>query len=873
MHDCQGRLVRPGGPKFKIECLKNYDWSEDEFQRREFFAFLIQARLLFIYMLKDSGITKIRDRQTGEQFCIGVTVEEVEQASPDSAVGIFEESLLPLLSHGLFRKTLVRGTIDLPHEPFLKVFLPNNPNKQERDIDHPLLSLISFCKDNQWSTSEDPFNQNHLSPNLLVELLESFQTNKLAGSHFTPLPFATWMARQVLVGYLSSQLRMSLRSLDDLFLPANLKSSLPLLLSPSFLTSLKVVDPAVGAGSLLIAFHNVLVELVGKAHRIQEVPFDQHKLSLTIITQCLHGVDLFEGALEVTQLRLLLLLANDYRSKNLTVLSLDLHFRLGNALFGFSTTPDILGSTMLDISTQVAENYHSSGNFSVCDLIKMKRILSEQTTNIKDEKEHIAEEIDKQLREVFDKAYFLKNDGTENSKYQLDRSPAYYEWPRLFHWPVEFPEISFDIVVGNPPYANVDLYGAGSPILRLLKSDYQTIWMDKSDLSHYFVARSSELARHVTLILSNSFLYATKARKLRNFLISKGNLTHLVNFLDFPIFPNVGIRACVIFLNADLKSRQLVKTLQLSRSNYDGREVEKIVSNLGFRDTVYKPNQPFVIFDPIYKVICDRIDAEHPKLRDILTVGKGMETGANEVYLSADFSAIPDSFIRKRVTGSSVKRYTIQEDKLKPILFFGEENLDELPKEVQHHLLLNKERLEARADKRRRPTSNWWTYTFPLHRELYPDYDKIWTSYRAKQNTFALDQSRDLVGLTNTTVIFGTNPDVQLRYVLGLLNSKVLEFRYRSIGKPTGGGLREYFENQVGNLPIPMKSPEEQQTLVSLVKELEELIKTCHSIEGSKQLEEVAQLERRVELEVCRIYGLSEEDQLYLLQFLNDNPY
>ncbi len=66
------------------------------------------------------------------------------------------------------------------------------------------------------------------------------------------------------------------------------------------------------------------------------------------------------------------------------------------------------------------------------------------------------------------------------------------------------------------------------------------------------------------------------------------------------------------------------------------------------------------------------------------------------------------------------------------------------------------------------------------------------------------------------TTIFDTNNDFDLKYLLALLNSKVLNFRYKSIGKQTGGGSFEYFPNGVGKLPIPNIPKEQQKPFITL---------------------------------------------------------
>ena len=45
----------------------------------------------------------------------------------------------------------------------------------------------------------------------------------------------------------------------------------------------------------------------------------------------------------------------------------------------------------------------------------------------------------------------------------------------------------FDIVIGNPPYFNVQTYGAKAPMVEFLKRRCSEIWMDKSDILFYFI--------------------------------------------------------------------------------------------------------------------------------------------------------------------------------------------------------------------------------------------------------------------------------------------------------------------------------------------------------------------------------------------------
>ena len=126
-------------------------------------------------------------------------------------------------------------------------------------------------------------------------------------------------------------------------------------------------------------------------------------------------------------------------------------------------------------------------------------------------------------------------------------------------------------------------------------------------------------------------------------------------------------------------------------------------------------------------------------------------------------------------------------------------------------------------------------------------------SFTNTTNEFSLDESTDYIGLTNTTVIFDTNKDICLKYLLALLNSKVLTFRYKSIGKQTGSGVYEYFENGVGKLPIPSVSSAQQQKFVRLVDKILTAKKANPDADTTK-------LESEIDSLVYELYGLDTED-------------
>jgi len=258
-----------------------------------------------------------------------------------------------------------------------------------------------------------------------------------------------------------------------------------------------------------------------------------------------------------------------------------------------------------------------------------------------------------------------------------------------------------------------------------------------------------------------------------------------------------------------------------------------------------------------------KIDGKHPLLQDICVVGKGMETAADEVFLFGNKPSIfPMRFIKKRVSGKNIERYIIKPESDYILYFEDIDDFKDLPVSIQEHLLKHKKILASRADKKRRASAMWWNYTFAMHKEYY-HLPKLYCSRRASCNTFCYDDGFDYLGFSNMTVVFETNAAYSLKYILALLNSKLLTFRYRSIGKQTGGGIFEYFPNGVGKLPIPAADKNTQNKIISLVDRMLEL-KKKEAAEQNPQARivitrQIDGVDKAIDKAVYELYGVVED--------------
>lgn len=610
-----------------------------------------------------------------------------------------------------------------------------------------------------------------------------------------------------------------------------------------------------------------------------------------IIENCLFGVDINPNSVNICRLRLWIeLLKHAYYKPDGTLETLpniDINIKCGNSLVNRFAIDTDLKDAFKKSKLSIEEYRKAVSNYRNTSDKAQKRHLESLIVEIKqkisqdlkshDPNKHKLKSAQGKLKTIVNQADFFDDDeksakekqkiiqtlNIEISKYlsaikDVDNNKLYIN---AFEWRLEFPEIlddsgtfiGFDIIIGNPPYFNIDSYGGGSSMLQYLPLNYPQVYMDKSDILFYFLELATKISKEQTaFIISNAMLFSEKARKLRNYLLIKNPIEKIINFEKYQVFDEASITSMIMFLNKSIPVRNdVIQVKNFTEMYYDKIDlISDINSNIGYFNVVLSEDNVFALVKNDVASLNLKIDGIHPKCGDLFHVGKGMETAANEVFCFDIYPTQFDSiFVRKRMTGEIIEKFNHKSASEFLIYFEDVKEYEILPDNIKLHLEAHKSKLEARATVKNEGRA-WWRYSRPMHKEYYK-YAKIWCSYRAKENIFCLDESSDFIGLTNTTAIFATNPKISIKYLLSLLNSKTLNFRYKSIGKQTGSGIYEYFENQISKFPIPFISKARQKPFISKI----DAILKAKEIGASTDV-----FEREIDHMVYKLYGLTYDE-------------
>ncbi len=341
---------------------------------------------------------------------------------------------------------------------------------------------------------------------------------------------------------------------------------------------------------------------------------------------------------------------------------------------------------------------------------------------------------------------------------------------KAFNWQKEFPKVfekgGFDVVIGNPPYVNmVNILDERQR--KYYQRTYKTV-KNKSDLYSIFTEKSSELLKSNGLlgfIFSNSWMGTDSFSAFRSFLANDVKVTKLVK-LPTDVFAEATVTTILCFYTNKKPSINDVIELE----EYTNNEFVSKGFGLPYKQIMESPNTSFS-FERV--IVLDKVDTI--KLGKIASFSLGIKTSDDKRFV---FEKKKDDDCFLFLRGRNIKRWNNpQNDEW---LWYKPELISEKPggrPRIFENFVVDK---------------------------------KIVIQDMATEINATIDTNKYLCN-DKVNIIFETDRNYQMEYLVALLNSALVNIWFKKIYT---SGL-EIKINQLRTIPVPTISLSEQQPFVS----------------------------------------------------------
>ena len=681
------------------------------------------------------------------------------------------------------------------------------------------------------------------------------------------------------------------------------------------LLSLRICDPACGSGHFLLGAARRLGERLASIRRDGDEPSpDDKRMALRdVIRSCIYGVDLNPMSVELCKVGLWM----ESMQPGLPLSFLDAHIRCGNSLVGMGPKQKIMDLQVPDnafdpktgddksVAAQVKKlNKQESSQYALSlftntsgvssyfgSMYRFEEMPEDSVADVREkrkaweaieasEKFRLQKDIADLWISAFSWPLIRSNEnltfptqgnlwnlqhGIPVNKKLIEKSHELSNQANAFHWPLMFPGIfsglpdsGFDVVLGNPPYIQLQKEEIREQTDILQKMGYDT-FARTGDIYCLFYERGNQMLHdngYLGYITSNKWMRAGYGENLRRYLGEKTNPKLLLDFSGQKLFGDATVDCNILVFE---KSENEGKTLacQVKTDSLDNLSVY-ITQNGGTNR--FDSSESWTILSPIEISIKRKIESIGTPLKDWdIQIYRGILTGCNEAFIisgekkDALIKEDPKSaeIIRPILRGRDIKRYGydfadlwlinthngIKEKNIAPI------NINHYPA-IKRHLDHYYPVLEKRADKGITP--------YNLRNCAYMDdfsKQKIMYNDICQRLSFCL-VPKDVL-CVNTVYFIKDN--AHLKYFLACLNTKIINWYYRTLSVQLGEKAVRMFSIYVEKIPVPIPTTEAERKINSLIDEL------SNSDHKTKNIIEI-----QIETIISNLYQLSDSEMKFI---------
>jgi adenine-specific DNA-methyltransferase len=794
-----------------------------------------------------------------------------------------EEERVNLSNYGLGAGRPVRGLIEILNSYNFTID-ENTPVDQEIALDPELLGKVF--------------------ENLLASYNPETATTarKATGSYYTPREIVDYMVEESLFEYLKGKLseteeekiRMLLSYSEEIpeFSATERKKII------SAIDDIKILDPACGSGAFPMGILHKLVYALQKLdpqnkywHELQYqkalkesrevfkqddknerqeklkeineafdegINYPDYARKLYLIENCIYGVDIQPIAIQISKLRFFISLVLDQKVDR------------GKENLGIRALPN-LETKFVAANTLIGLDKPEQLTFKNPDIEKKEKELKQirhKYFEAKTRKEKLDyQKKDQQIRKEI--ADLLKHSGWDTSTaekivkfdlYDQNASADFFDPEWMFGISPDSPLTKgdkggcggFDVVIANPPYIRAEDLG---DLKTYLKVAY-TVFASGGDIFSYFYEKSFNiLTTHgVFCFINNAFDKTTAGKALREYIAGNCSLKKYVDFKSVGVFEGTTTYP-IILLATKSKPQESFEYLKVTDDVFNSFNACQKLDYTFLSISALK--QSSWSFDHQGQVALSEKITAHKKLRDVFgKCYRGIITGINDAFIT-EKDLGNNEYLKPVFEGKDIKKWLTPVIRKQMIVFankstcvsFKEHDEIKAFKAMQTAFPAIMDHLKPFAEEARKRCDKgkfWWELRNCAYYNLFAKPKIIFPNLQ-NANKFAYDISGTYL---NAPAVF---LPTDAKWLLGILNSKVVWYFLKTICVERSGGFIEVKPQYFEQIPIPPIKDTDKKKLESLVDQILAAKKKDPKADTSA-------LERQVDQMVYKLYDLTSEE-------------